>query len=150
MPGVVTTPANSTATPVLRNPSASHAAISGPDSRVSMPIRTGFDASDCRCKSSPSAMPSAVTVRASSGGLPATPRIPSVPNNLFAILSCFSGFVLNVNLNCNLRRVENPNLRFSFVNAESLLRVVGNASEIEWIRNQFLRFADPALRTRDT
>ena len=103
-----------------------------------MPIRTGMDASDCRCKSSPSAMPSAVTVRASSGGFPATPRIPSVPNNLFAILSCVSGFALNVNLNCNLRRVEDPNLRLSFVNAESRLRIPADAGEIAWIRDQLL------------
>ena len=83
--GVVTTPAKATSTLRCARPCASCAAIAGPDSRVSMPRSTGWLAWLWRCRSWPSAIPRAAMVAGSRGGSPATPRMPSVPNNLFAI-----------------------------------------------------------------
>ena len=90
---------------------ASWAAMAGPDSRVSIPIRTGFAPNPWRCKSSPSATPSAATVFGSSGGSPATPRIPSVPNSRFpmCVFSLWRPRRTRI-FTCNLGRIENPHL----------------------------------------
>src|SRR5579871_308783 len=80
MPGVVITPALCTSTPTAARPSATRSAIHRLDCRVSCPITAcGFLPS--RSKSCPRARPIRYVLCLVSGNSPATPRMPSVPNN---------------------------------------------------------------------
>ena len=79
--GVVTTPALCTVAPAHCRPRVSDSAIHALDSRVSCPITTPLSPC-CAFKCRPNAAPTANTVARSSGGSPATPRIPSVPNSI--------------------------------------------------------------------
>src|ERR1700752_691952 len=83
-PGVVMTPAERHSTPALFAPSISARSIDSPDSRVSRPrMICGLGSRSARC--SASEKPIAVTVGESSGNLPASPRIPSVPKRVFTL-----------------------------------------------------------------
>src|SRR5882724_3159749 len=79
--GVGTTPALVTAAPSPHAPCASSASIHPPDSRVSRPTRNWGDAVPCGSART-NAAPRRRTAGGSSGGVPASPRMPSVPNNL--------------------------------------------------------------------
>src|SRR5207342_2898751 len=79
--GVGTTPTLVTDAPSPQAPCASSASIQPPDSRVSRPTRNCGDSVPCGSART-SAAPSRLTVAESSGGSPALPRTPSVPNNL--------------------------------------------------------------------
>src|SRR5580698_4673602 len=105
-------------------------------------MSTGFVPSPRRTKSLPRAIPSAAIVLGSSGGLPATPRIPSVPNNCFAIyLSGISTLqLLHLNLYSNLRRIQNPYLRFGGVYGQRLSTDPVDLRKIELIGDQLARF----------
>ncbi len=78
--GVGTMPVETSCAPWLATPRASACSIQSPDSRVSRPTSTRPAP---RCGSTrTSAAPRRVTVTGSRGGVPATPRTPSVPNSL--------------------------------------------------------------------
>jgi len=94
-PGVVITPALTTVVRDASSPVASTWLIHALDSRVSCPMTTRAVLSRC-AKRWPSARPIAYTVVRSSGYSPATPRIPSVPNN--SRLMFFSGVALKAGL----------------------------------------------------
>src|SRR5580693_2694409 len=102
-------------------------------------------------------MPNAAIVLGSSGGSPATPRIPSVPNNRFAInVLCVSAVaLLHTNLHSNLRRVENPHFWFGGVHGEDLRRIFfattkASICKIEWIGNQLPRSQHVTFRPGDS
>ncbi len=79
-PGVVITPALCTTTPTAAIPADTRSAIQALDSRVSWPINAwAFPA--VRIRSCPSARPIKYVLSIVSGNSPATPRMPSVPNN---------------------------------------------------------------------
>src|SRR5579864_356856 len=78
MPGVVITPALTVSAPVSHNPAQRVSAIHELDSRVSWPMINRLGPAG---KWWPRAQPIAYMVAGSSGYSPATPRIPSVPNN---------------------------------------------------------------------
>src|SRR6266550_2196513 len=79
-PGVVIVPALCTSTPRETRPMVTRSAIHELDSRVSCPITT-FGLGLLRNRSCPSARPIRYVLSTVNGNSPATPRIPSVPNN---------------------------------------------------------------------
>src|ERR1700730_8341661 len=79
-PGVVITPALWTSTPTPARPLETRSAIQPLDSRVSWPI-TACGLRVARIRSWPRARPIKYVLCLVSGNSPATPRIPSVPNN---------------------------------------------------------------------
>src|SRR5206468_2272170 len=94
-------------------------------------------------KSSANAMPNAVTVRGSSGGSPATPRMPSVPKSFFAMWSVISS---NVNLHCNLWRVHKTNFRLRNENGQVPLEIGCRLAEVYGIGDGVAGGMDAALR----
>src|ERR1700744_664408 len=90
-PGVVINPAKRACTRWLANPPATNSAIHAPDSRVSIPMTTSEGPCLSRTQIA-SAWPTQYTVYGSSGYLPATPRIPSVPKNLRILVWLLSYF----------------------------------------------------------
>ncbi len=117
-PGVVTTPANFVSTPARPRPSASCAAMAGPDSRVSMPIKTGFAPSPWRWKSSPSATPSAATVFDPEAVPPPLHEFRLCRITVFPCMCFALAASPHANLHCNLRRIENPHLRLRCVDCQ--------------------------------
>src|ERR1700722_20211685 len=93
-------------------------------------------------------MPSAQIVFGSKGHTPATPRIPSVPNNRFP-MNVLMPVLHDVNLHSNLRRVQNPYLRFLRVDRKGLYGVTGDIRQIEWVGLQFARTQHMTLRPAD-
>src|SRR5579859_1041570 len=149
-----------------RSPSAAarRAAISGPDSRVSIPSKTGLSASACRVRSSASARPSAVTVFGSRGGSPATPLMPSVPKSRFSIwvpsdyrslegaaryAEYASARFRDVYLHCNLWYTNETYPRLRNIHGKFLLGITGHLAEVERVGHRLLHDGDAAFRARD-
>ena len=84
--GVGTTPAKRTVAPFATSPPESAATIVAEDSRVSQPTTTEIRG---RASEVASAAPTFETVSASSGGTPASPRMPSVPKRARIRLRCY-------------------------------------------------------------
>src|SRR5579863_1727017 len=121
------TPASRVRTPRSARPPATCPASQGPDSRVSMPMTISGWGLRCRAVE-PSAMPKAWTVPGSRGGSPATPRIPSVPNNCFPML-----FLFHDHLDLHARGRLKPRLRLSQVRIHAKLLAAHDTTDVDRI-----------------
>src|SRR5215472_11525796 len=137
------TPASRVRTPRSARPPATCDASQGPDSRVSIPMTISGSAA-MRRATEPSARPNAWTVRGSSGGSPATPRMPSVPNNCFPMLLLPDG-----NLDLNVRRRLKACLSLGQGGVDAKLLAGDDVGDIDRVCHHRLRPFDAAFRAGD-